>query len=202
MTVIRRTCGNIRRRQPLSAMLSFWAVSTRRSTRRLNSPTEAIYALQPNSPVTPFAAPDHAGAGATLASVLERLGLGAECATWRNCYLTGAYELRNGAQQMPYSGSGLAAALTITQLFDTIGLRIDGRKAWDQHLSVLWSFTDTGERYWMELSNGALIHHPIVHSPEADTSITVTRPDLLRILSSGALEGIAFEGDATVVQRL
>ena len=40
-----------------------------------------------------FADPDHAAAKALLADVLTRLGYGAECATWRNNYLTGAQEL-------------------------------------------------------------------------------------------------------------
>ena len=41
-----------------------------------------------------FADPDHDAAKELLADVLTRLGYGAENATWRNCYLTGAQELR------------------------------------------------------------------------------------------------------------
>ena len=43
-----------------------------------------------------FADPDHDAARDLLADVLERLGYGAENATWRNGYLTGAQELRDG----------------------------------------------------------------------------------------------------------
>jgi alkyl sulfatase BDS1-like metallo-beta-lactamase superfamily hydrolase len=149
-----------------------------------------------------FAAPDNSAAREILASVLEQLGHGAENATWRNCYLTGAYELRNGIAHQPLSTSGMAAALTTTQLFDSIALRIDGKKAWSHHLSVVWNFTDTGERYRMELSNGALIHYPTTQQSGADLTIELTRPDLLNILNTGSLEHVTHEGDAAVVKRV
>jgi len=37
---------------------------------------------------------------------------------------------------------------------------MDGKRAWDAAASIRWHFTDSGETYWMELSNGALIHNP------------------------------------------
>ena len=77
-----------------------------------------------------FAQPDHGAARDLLAAVLERLGFGSECATWRNCYLTGAQELRaNAIEHTELSSAGLAPALTITQLFDSIAIRIDGPRA-------------------------------------------------------------------------
>jgi alkyl sulfatase BDS1-like metallo-beta-lactamase superfamily hydrolase len=149
-----------------------------------------------------FAAPDHTPARETLAAVLERLGFGAECATC-NCYLAGAYELRKGIERNPISPGGMVAALTITQLFDAIALRIDGPKAWDQHLSLAWRFTDVGERYWMELSNGALIHYPTDQDRhDADLSLSLTRRNLPKVLITGSLDGVTYEGDASVVRRL
>ena len=38
--------------------------------------------------------------------------------------------------------------MTVTQLFDTIAIRINGPRAADTALSILWYFTDTGERYF------------------------------------------------------
>ena len=43
-----------------------------------------------------FADPGHQAARELLATILEQLGYGAENATWRNSYLTGARELRTG----------------------------------------------------------------------------------------------------------
>ena len=48
-----------------------------------------------------FAEPDNAAALELQAAALEQLGLGAENATWRNFFLTGARELREGSQGTP-----------------------------------------------------------------------------------------------------
>jgi alkyl sulfatase BDS1-like metallo-beta-lactamase superfamily hydrolase len=150
-----------------------------------------------------FADPDSAQARDVLAQALQRLGYGAECATWRNCFLTGASELRGGIKPTPFSaGGGMARAMTVTQLFDTISIRIDGPRAAGTALSVLWHFTDSGERYLMELSNGALIHRPTQRSPDADLTLTLTHAQLLGLLASGSLQGIETAGDPGVLKTL
>ena len=64
---------------------------------------------------------------------------------------------REAAAMLGRSGE-MAAVLTITQLFDSgLAIRIDGKRALGTAASVRWHFTDTGETYRMELSNGALI---------------------------------------------
>jgi alkyl sulfatase BDS1-like metallo-beta-lactamase superfamily hydrolase len=150
-----------------------------------------------------FADPSSADARDVLAQALQRLGYGAECATWRNCFLTGADELRNGISPTPFSASGgMARAMTVTQLFDTIAIRIDGPRAAGISLRVLWHFTDSGEHYLMELSNGALIHFPTRRTPEADLDLTLTHPQLLGLLASGSLDGIGASGDPGVLQTI
>jgi alkyl sulfatase BDS1-like metallo-beta-lactamase superfamily hydrolase len=150
-----------------------------------------------------FADPSSADARDVLAQALQRLGYGAECATWRNCFLTGADELRNGISPTPFSASGgMARAMTVTQLFDTIAIRIDGPRAAGISLRVLWHFTDSGEHYLMELSNGALIHFPTRRTPEADLDLTLTHPQLLGLLASGSFDGIGASGDPGVLQTI
>jgi len=142
-----------------------------------------------------FADPSREAARALLADVLTRLGYSAECATWRNVYLTGAQELHGVPEPAPVSSAGLAAALTITQLFDSVAIRIDGKRAWDTAASIRWHFTDTGETYRMELSNGALIHYPTTRTEPADLVITLTRPRLLAMLGGAGTDGVQFDGD-------
>jgi alkyl sulfatase BDS1-like metallo-beta-lactamase superfamily hydrolase len=150
-----------------------------------------------------FADPDHAGAKEALAKVLEQLGFGAENATWRNCYLMGARELRHGIEHTGITQSaGLAPALTITQLFDTVALRVDGPKAWDVSLSINWVFTDVSEHYRMELSNGALVHFPTRRNTPADATFTLTKPVLLGVVGAGSLDGVQVDGDASVWEKL
>ena len=113
-----------------------------------------------------FAEPGNAAAQDLLATILERLGFGAENATWRNSYLTGASELRSGKiEHTEVSSAGLAPALSIIQLFDSIAIRVDGPGAWNERLSISWHFTDVHENYRMELSNGALVHYPTRRQP-------------------------------------
>jgi len=150
-----------------------------------------------------FADPGLAAARQVLADALQRLGYGSECATWRNCFLTGADELHNGISPTPFSASpGMAAAMTVPQLFDTIAIRIDGLRAAGTALSVLWRFTDSGEHYRMELSNGVLIHYPTRREQQADLTLTLTRAQLAGLLTSGSLDGVSASGDRSVLATL
>jgi len=79
----------------------------------------------------------------------------------------------------------MAAALTITGLFDSLAIQLDGKRAWASTASIRWHFTDSGESYRMELSNGALIHHPTSRTEPADVVITLTRARLLAMLGGG-----------------
>lgn len=149
-----------------------------------------------------FAGPSHDGARILLAQVLTRLGYGAECATWRNVFLTGASELRGKPEPAPVSSGGMTAALTVTQLFDSLAIRIDGKRARDTAASVRWHFTDSGETYRMELSNGALTHHPTARAEPADLVITLTRPQLLAVLGGAGTSGVRFEGDPRILATI
>jgi len=106
-----------------------------------------------------FADPSDDEAKELLARTYEQLGFGAENATWRNFYLTGALELRGGIVPPPIAelGADMLSALTIEQVFDSVALRINGPRAWDTSLVVDWRFTDPEVHYRTTLSNGALI---------------------------------------------
>jgi alkyl sulfatase BDS1-like metallo-beta-lactamase superfamily hydrolase len=151
-----------------------------------------------------FADPTNTEAKGLLAETYTRLGYGIENGTWRNFYLMGAKELRDGVVPAPIPdlGAGMAGALTIEQLFDSVAIRLNGPKAWSEELSIEWSFTDLGERYRMELSNGALIHRPVRTSDDADLTVTLTKPQLLAMLGGGGTDGVRFDGDAGILSRL
>jgi linear primary-alkylsulfatase len=149
-----------------------------------------------------FADPGSNEARDVLGQALQRLGHGSENATWRNCFLMGAMELRHEITPTALAASGMARALTVTQLFDTIAIRIDGPRAASTTLSVLWHFTDSDEHYLMELSNGVLSHRPTRRTPEADLDLTLTHPQLLGLLASGSLDGIGTSGDPGVLQTI
>jgi alkyl sulfatase BDS1-like metallo-beta-lactamase superfamily hydrolase len=150
-----------------------------------------------------FAAPDSAGAKELLASVFERLGHGAENATWRNCYLTGAKELREGVTPPTLSAGSMAGALTVGQVFDSLAIRIDGPRAWDESFVVDWHVTDLNERYRLRLCNGVLTHARTDRpTPGADLTLTLTGARLTALLTGAPPEDVTLSGDLTVLRRL
>jgi alkyl sulfatase BDS1-like metallo-beta-lactamase superfamily hydrolase len=138
-----------------------------------------------------------------LADALTRLGHGSECATWRNCFLMGAKELSHGIKPTALSASaGMARAMTVTQLFDSIAIRIDGPRAANTTLSILWQFTDREERYLMQLSHGVLNHHPTARTPQTDLTVTLSHPQLLEFIATGAVDGWDIAGDPVVLSTI
>ena len=149
-----------------------------------------------------FADPGDPAARELLATGLERLGLGAENATWRNAYLTGANELRYGVGRTDVSAEGLLSVLTETQLFDTLAIRVVGPRAWNEDFAINWLITDTRELYRLELSHGALIHFPVTTPRAADLSVRISRARLAQGVATGSFSGVDMTGDTTVLPRL
>src|SRR5690606_26725778 len=88
-----------------------------------------------------FADPSHDGARALLADAFEQLGYLAESATWRNAYLFGAYELRNGMPKVPSRtpvSPDTMRALSVSQFLDTLAIRLKGPEAQDRRIVVNW----------------------------------------------------------------
>ena len=152
-----------------------------------------------------FADPGDTVARDALADVYQRLGYGAENATWRSFYLSGALELREGVKPPAVAdlGAGMAGALTIEQLFDTLAIRVDGPRAATEQVTIDWHFTDTGTDVRLTLSNGALIQtvNPKTQTA-ADLTLTLTKPQLLGLLAGHGLKGIEQKGDPATLSRL
>lgn len=150
-----------------------------------------------------FADPAHGAAKELLAQVYERLGHGAENGIWRNFYLTGAQELRHGPEVTPVDlGGGMAAVLSIEQIFDTLAIRIDAPKAWHDTIVIDWTFTDLGRSYRTTLRNGVLVQQQDPPAGHPDLSLTLTKPQLLGMLAGKGLGGITHDGDLGSLARM
>ncbi|WP_227998932.1 alkyl/aryl-sulfatase [Nocardia australiensis] len=155
-----------------------------------------------------FAEPGSSTAKEALAEVYERLGYGAENATWRNFYLTGAHELRGGppSSMFDMTNPEMATALTVEMIIDSLAVRIDGPKAADQGMVMDWKLTDENRVVRLTLSNGALTHRTATpaapHLGAADLTITLTKPQLLEMLVGHGLTGIDIDGDPHVLSTL
>jgi alkyl sulfatase BDS1-like metallo-beta-lactamase superfamily hydrolase len=133
-----------------------------------------------------FAEPDHQAARALLADTLEQLGYAAESATWRNAYLFGAQELRQGMPKVPSRPPmprETLAALRTGQLWDVLGVRLNGPKAEGRHIVLNWSFTDTGERFVLTLENCALTYVEGAQAASADAGFTLARATLDEVIA-------------------
>jgi len=127
-----------------------------------------------------FADPSNNEARELGADALEQLGYQSEAATWRNAYLLGAYELRNGVAPQPSAASraDLLKGVTIDLAFDFLGVRLNAPKAEGKHIVVNWTFTDLNESHVMNLENSALTHTSGKLSDKPDVSLTLTRAAL------------------------
>ena len=144
-----------------------------------------------------FAQPDNSAARELQADALEQLGYQSENATWRNAYLTGAQELRNGVAPAASKGGradDLVRALTPTLFFDYLGVRVDAAKAAEQDLTINWRFTDLNEDYALTLRNGVLTHRDHTRHGQADVEVKMSKATLDRI----ALKQTGFLKEATV----
>src|SRR5947199_2462110 len=133
-----------------------------------------------------FADPGNQAARALLADTLEQLGYAAESATWRNAYLFGAQELRQGmpkASPRPPMPRETLAALRTGQLWDVLGVRLNGPNAEGKHIVLNWSFSDTGESFVLNLENSALTYSEGVQAENADASFTLARSTLDAVIA-------------------
>jgi alkyl sulfatase BDS1-like metallo-beta-lactamase superfamily hydrolase len=133
-----------------------------------------------------FADPDNTAARAMLADTFEQLGYAAESATWRNAYLFGAQELRQGMPKVPPRSPmprETLAALRTEQLWDVLGVRLNGPKAEGKRIVLNWHFTDTGEHFVLNLENSALTYVGGHQAADADASFTLPRGVLDEVIA-------------------
>lgn len=132
-----------------------------------------------------FAEPDNNAARELQADALEQMGYQAESGPWRNFYLSGAKELREGVQKLgaPSTASpDTIQAMPLDLLFDYTAMRLNAEKAGDKSMKLNWDFADTKETYVLELQNGALSHIAGRQADDADATVSLTRARLNGIL--------------------
>ncbi|NET65559.1 MAG: MBL fold metallo-hydrolase [Moorea sp. SIO1G6] len=116
------------------------------------------------------------------ADALEQLGYQAESGPWRNFFLTGAQELRDGVNKnipTPASGSGdTIRAMTTDLLFDSLAIRLKGLEAAQNQYTFNMIFPDINEEYLLSVENGVLTYTADKVSVKPNTTIIINRSDL------------------------
>jgi alkyl sulfatase BDS1-like metallo-beta-lactamase superfamily hydrolase len=158
-----------------------------------------------------FAEPENEPARALQADALEQLGYGAENATWRNFFLMGAKELREGIGGTPTSPAppDIVANLSVAQLLDAMAIRLDGPGAWESDLRIDWTIAKPDEEHALTVRNGVLRHRLGHHDPPAEAALCVDREaldqlllktaDIAELMESGRLR---IEGDGEKIGEL
>ncbi|WP_447877821.1 alkyl/aryl-sulfatase [Serratia fonticola] len=132
-----------------------------------------------------FADPNNEAARNLEADALEQLGYQAESGPWRNFYLTGAQELRNGVQKLPTPNTAspdTVKAMSPEMFFDYLGVHIDGEKAANAKAVFNIDLGSDGGKYKLELENGVLNHTAGAEAKDADATITLNRETLNKII--------------------
>lgn len=132
-----------------------------------------------------FAEPDNQEARELQADALEQLGYQAESGPWRNFYLSGAKELREGVKKLPTPHSAspdTIRAMDLDLFFDYLAMRLNGPKAADKQIALNLTFTDTKEKYFLEMGNGVLNHTADKQQDDADATIMLSRETLNGII--------------------
>ena len=153
-----------------------------------------------------YADPSNQKARNLCADALEQLGYQAESGAWRNAYLMGAAELRNGnLSGRARTANGLTnsmRAMTVSMLLDYIAILTDANAAQNDDLTLNLTVTDENEQFYVTRKNGVLLTYPGENRPDAQASVTCRRLQLFALMTGQQAGQVQITGDATVLKRL
>lgn len=158
-----------------------------------------------------YADPSNTEARHLAADAFEQLGYAAESATWRNAYLVGAQELRQGppAPRVAALDPEMVQAMGVTDVFDVLGTHVNGPRAWSREVVVNWVLTGRPEQVAVTLRNGALTYVAGTRAANAGASVTLARATFDAIvlgrqsLAEAVKQGAAtLEGDLSAAMQL
>jgi len=131
-----------------------------------------------------FTDPSNTEARELQADAFEQIGYQSESATFRNAFLTGAQELRNGhPTQNPAVRRGYLDAMTVAQLMDATAVRLKAEEVGGIDVTVNLHFADLDEDWRVMLSN-RVMHTVAGHAEHADASVSLDRSVIIEISSA------------------
>lgn len=131
-----------------------------------------------------FADPKNQAARNLEADALEQMGYQAESGPWRNFYLAGAQELRNGVAKLPTPNTAspdTVKAMSLDMIFDYWSVRVNRQKAGAAHIRLNFDLGGS-ERYFVELTNGVVNHTQGLQVKDAEATIQLSKDTLANIM--------------------
>lgn len=150
-----------------------------------------------------FADPSNKQGRYLLADVYEQLGYQAESGPWRNFYLSGAEELRQGIKPLATRGTAspdIIKGMSTELYFNYLGMQFKGNENSDLKYNFNVDLIDTNEKVGVVVSNGAVIPRVGEFVKENVTStIHVKRSDLDKVsLGETNFEDLIKNGKLTI----
>ncbi|MGB5491286.1 MAG: alkyl sulfatase dimerization domain-containing protein [Woeseiaceae bacterium] len=149
-----------------------------------------------------YAEPDNVAAKLLLADTFEQLGYQYESTSMRNSFLSASTELRSGVQEVigiETGGPDAIRALTTSQWWDAIAIRVDSAKADRMNFKLNFVTPDNGEELVVEMSHGTLTNIVGHTAPDADATLTIDRADLVPVMMQLTSLGAQIQaGNATL----
>ena len=135
-----------------------------------------------------FADPTNQAARQLQANALEQLGYQSESATWRNAYLMGAKELREGSPNWGRVPTrDMSQAMRAEHLFDVIGVRYDPSTYDGDAVVINMHFTDLDENHVLGIGRSAIHHRPGVVDDGAVATVRLDRATLIAAIDNPCL---------------
>jgi alkyl sulfatase BDS1-like metallo-beta-lactamase superfamily hydrolase len=127
-----------------------------------------------------FAEPDNTEAKGLLADVLTQLGYQSESGPWRNFYLTGARELREGVSEkasINTASADIVRGLPIDKYLDYLAVRLDHPRAAAENIDLNLNFTmpDVDQLFTVSVANGVMNYEIGAQRERADANVTIDR---------------------------
>lgn len=124
-----------------------------------------------------------------LAKSFEQMGYVTEAATWRNFYLTGALELRQGPPTQGVTAEVLLDMLQhtpIERFLEAMSASLNAGRAGDTKLKINLNFSDLNQNYVLQLEHGVLHHKRADRAADANATLTLTKAFFLQMSTGQA----------------
>lgn len=136
-----------------------------------------------------FGDPKSTSAKDLLAKTYEQMGYAAEAATWRNAYLTGAQELRNGPPAKGINKAALIDMLLQTPMerfLEAMAAGLDGPAAEGKDFKINLVLTDLKESYVLWIENSVLHFKRAEPDKEANATLSLTKDIFVKMAAGVA----------------
>ena len=156
-----------------------------------------------------FAEPKNVEGRALLADSYEQQGYQAESAIWRNMFLSGARDLREGMKAgISAQSIDMISAIPTGLLLDSVATRLDPVIIGDSALALNFVFSDRNEMAKITVGNSVMISE--MGKAHAAPAVTVTGPRQLFLallflkMPAAQLQmaGLKIEGDRIILEKL